>query len=561
MYFYFLSILSDFENLYNSYGNKFNERNKAYQQYNPGADYYEDTWNQWLLNRGYTPGADTIIKQNQETKKDPTQPTQSETTDDKPAQDKDLDSKLYGLPPIWNDDAVVGTLVKNSFPILKIGEVELDTPANVQGPTSVKKKGKSYKFVVKNEGGVTYNINNEYGPSMIEEKYQEVQWETMSEMFQLARSNRLLNGMTKPLLNRIQPIIKATSTALMKDIDKTVGFSTGLDKIQEGRPVVESLVKGIKSITEGAVNAFFRGGKIDIPNIWKGSNGPISYTGTIVLHCLYPDDDNAYEEEILEPLRILFRLASPHMMNQNGSEKDTNEHNDILTYENPPYVEAEVDGIFKSRIAGITNFSVNIDHKYQSFAKGGRPFLINVTLTITDLYSVPVWNDTTGGYAPNGNEIVEFMKTHERDTQAVPNLSPGLDFEFNRYTQSGVTPENNFWTTGGGADISGIAATISNASKTVLPQQSTINAGSENNLDWSIFKNTAGLDNWTTAAHISRDIYGNYKTDLATNYLAESGFLTSDRLNTVWNQPIYESNSYSSSSNFNSLSSMWGNVI
>ena len=162
-----------FDKLWTQYSSTIDENERGM-----GSNYYNDRYSQLLKDHGIdnsgTQTKDTLAK-NKDTKQDPTQPSSSDNSDDKPGQagsphgEANLKETLFGLPPIANDDEVVGTLVKNSFPILTIGEVDVEAPQNSQEITKIENKGRKYKFVVKNEGGMNYNINNEYGPSGLEE--------------------------------------------------------------------------------------------------------------------------------------------------------------------------------------------------------------------------------------------------------------------------------------------------------------------------------------------------------------------------------------------------------
>lgn len=468
------------------------------------------------------------IKKPEESKQEPKQPSgEKDEKDDKPSQEKDLKSIIWGLPPILFSSDRIGTpdlvneqLLKNSFPILTIGEVSLETPkkSGVTKKPTITTKGQPYKFAVKNEGGVTYTISNEYGPSQIEEWLQKtVQSEVSSELFQLAKSNRLLNSMFRPLYEKVQPTLNRLGPAITKDINSVIKLEN--DEVKNTS--LRGAINGIASIGEASAKALILGGKIDIPNIWQGSNGPISYSCSIILHCMSPDDDKEYEHYILEPLKILYRLASPHIMNENGSKNDNNKSNDILTYENPPYITAFVDGIFKTNIGAITNFSVNIDHKYQSFSHGGRPWLITVQLTITDLYNVIVWNDKTNQISPNALDIINFLKDHDVDKDGAGEidknqLSYSLDpCGFPGWKEDRPSNSTNTFTSDT-SDISNIANTITNTINQVNPnsvnEQITLTPEIETVLGDST--DDFNYESWRRATNLSNDLYGNISTSL-----------------------------------------------
>ena len=301
-----------------------------------------------------------------------------------------------------------------------------------------------------------------------------------------------------------------------------------------------------------------------MPNIWKGSSGPISYTGNIVLHCLYPDIDSEYEKSILMPLKILFRLASPHVTkdDERVQESDSSINNDILTYENPPYITAEVDGIFKTKLGAIQNLSVNIDHRYQSFSHGGRPFLINVSLTIIDLYNVIVWNDNADQYAPNGLDIVNNLQSHNRDTQAVPALSDQLHFQFTpgsvfNYVGTAMTNAEKMARSliGGGAfNTQGFSPGILNTRDSLLlGQQVNIGVLSEASVPSSVSENADNLSAWRKAVPMANSLFdGTINTTSGDAFAMEN--ITNSQFDTIWNQSTYTPSNSSGSD----LAKKWG---
>ena len=549
-----------FDKLWTQYSSTIDENERG----NP--NYYNEKYSKLLEERGYSvdPSKDQIIKDNQNTKKDPTQPASSNNKDDKPGQqgskhgEANLKETLFGLPPIANNDEVVGTLVKNSFPILKIREVELEPPQTAQEATKTTPKGEAYKFVVKNEGGMNYSISNEYGPSVIEDDFQKASIQIVSEAFQLARSNRLLHHMGKPLENMANTARGWANEAVKTGLNfmNESAKSTSPEKAKYLSP----LAGGLTTIAQVAAQGLMLGAKIDIPNIWKGSSGPISYNGSIVLHCLYPDIDSEYEKSILMPLRILFRLASPHAVKLEDIGAEV--INDILTYENPPYIEAEVDGIFKTKIGAITNLTVNIDHRYQSFSHGGRPFLINVSLTITDLYNVIVWNDEPNQYAPNGLDIVNTLRDHNRDADAVPAISDQLNFQFipgsvfNYIGTAMTNAERLANAIGNSLNTTGFSTGILNTLQYVtLNQAVSISTQNEATVPDSIANNEINYEAWRRGTSITQDLYGNKIVSTGDAWAMTNISTTS--VDKAWGQSILTS----SNSTGSSLSSKWGTFV
>ena len=494
-------------------------------------DYYNNRYND--LVKEYT-GEDT-----KEQQKDDTQPSEN-SDDDKPGQELDLDKILFGLPPIDNDDEVVGTLVKNSFPILKIREVKEVRPEKVSGidPEESTYKGQAYKFVITNEGNITYSLSNEYGSSIIEDMFSKyMKMDVVTDLYQVANTSRQFNslatkGLKEGISNAADKIITPL-TGMFNDL------KAGIQDASKSNETAQHAMNGLINIGTTAFNSIIKGNKIDIPDVWKSSSGQSSQTFNIILHCLYPSIDELYHKQIVLPLLILFRLASPKATSDEeggtegeGNEEEQEKENDILTYENPPYIEASVDGLWRTKLGAITNMTVTMDYKHQSFAKD-RPYLVNVSLTITDLYNVIVWNDERDTYAPNGQDIARNLEEHEKDT-AVPKLNSTLNFEF--------TPVQRTQAESGllGSLINlGVSAYTSKNRNFISQVGAGLVGGMLNNVINQSISSNAGLQ--TTVSGISDDISavsnvinnGNdtYTTSGATSFA--NGLFNSSQLDTI----------------------------
>ena len=494
-------------------------------------DYYNNRYND--LVKEYT-GEDT-----KEQQKDDTQPSEN-SDDDKPGQELDLDKILFGLPPIDNDDEVVGTLVKNSFPILKIREVKEVRPEKVSGidPEESTYKGQAYKFVITNEGNITYSLSNEYGSSIIEDMFSKyMKMDVVTDLYQVANTSRQFNslatkGLKEGISNAADKIITPL-TGMFNDL------KAGIQDASKSNETAQHAMNGLINIGTTAFNSIIKGNKIDIPDVWKSSSGQSSQTFNIILHCLYPSIDELYHKQIVLPLLILFRLASPKATSDEeggtegeGNEEEQEKENDILTYENPPYIEASVDGLWRTKLGAITNMTVTMDYKHQSFAKD-RPYLVNVSLTITDLYNVIVWNDERDTYAPNGQDIARNLEEHEKDT-AVPKLNSTLNFEF--------TPVQRTQAESGllGSLINlGVSAYTSKNRNFISQVGAGLVGGMLNNIINQSISSNAGLQ--TTVSGISDDISavsnvinnGNdtYTTSGATSFA--NGLFNSSQLDTI----------------------------
>lgn len=324
--------------------------------------------------------------------------------------------QLFGLPPcgIENlDDPILMSAFQNSFPILTIRPVKIFRPETMQGATQTEYLAAPYKFAIKTDGGTTYGISNEYGSSMIEETFTNMaQFESIGQLIQFAKTNRNLGNVMNSLPQSLADKLKITN-------DELHGMIQNANNAAGNNDTARSVIKTMSEFGTTALRGMFFGQKIDIPNIWKGSSSNISQQVTISLHCFDVNVNSEYERKIIQPLKILLRLAAPYARkvsdgsgNSGGGGSGSQE---IITYENPPYVEASVDGLFKTKIGGISDFNVAINFADQALCKGGRPAIVTVNLTITDLYNAIIWTDEEHKYAPNGLGITNFLKDHDTD--------------------------------------------------------------------------------------------------------------------------------------------------
>lgn len=339
---------------------------------------------------------------------DRNQPNASSSAETFPGQGSNLKDTIFGLPPcgIENlNDPILMTAFQNSFPILTIKPIKIFRPKNVNGPTQTEPLGEAYKFAIKTDGGTSYGISNEYGSSMIEESFTNmVQFDSIAQLYQFAKTNRNLREMAGTIPQSIRDKLNITK-------DELNNLSNNARAAASGNTFATKVIDVMHDFGSAALNGMFMGQKIDIPNIWKGSSSNITQQVTIVLHCFDVNVDHEYERKIILPLQILLRLAAPYSTKGDGN----NGSDEIITYENPPYIEASVDGLFRTKIGGISDFNVAINFMDQALCKGGRPLIITVSLTITDLYNAIIWTDEEHPYAPNGLGITNFLKDHDTD--------------------------------------------------------------------------------------------------------------------------------------------------
>lgn len=400
---------------------------------------------------------------------------------------------IWGLPPVnrLSDEASIishpevvnaaydaqNSIFMNSFPILSITPVEVGKSS--ENATGVDRYTRdlmagSYKFAIQNKGSVSYSLSNEYGPSMIEEGFNQVASKAnlITQFHQMMKANRLGKQMATDLGGAFGSKLQEAYNNIQNDIKGFIGDVGDRNAGQLGRDATQkageinssarNLAGGLSSIASSFLDTLLYGQKIDIPNIWTGSSSNISQTFNIVLHSAFPDNDTDFKYRILYPLNIIFALSAPYSYTKKAnSNNDGSKSNDIISYENPPYIRASIDGVFETKLGAITSCNIDIPYERFSLAKGGRPYIVNVTLTIQDLYNVLIYNDELNQFTPNGKDIINTMEKHTKD-EAVPEIS--------KVYASYVIPSPAGHGVGVLSDMFGVMGEVSNAISSVVSE-------------------------------------------------------------------------------------------
>lgn len=444
-----------------------------------------------------------------------------------PGQDMDLSKTIFGLPPCGienlKDPILLGAFY-NSFPILTIRPIKAVRPENSQGVTTTQYLAEPYKFAIKTDGSAGYNITNEYGPSMIEEAFTNmVQLDSISQLIQFIKTNRSIGKTADDISNKIQENFGDKLKTTRDELDVIV---SNAQRAASSNELVQDVAKAVSSFGSAALNGIFRGHKIDIPNIWKGSSSIVSQQATIVLHCFDVNVDSEFQSKVILPLQILLKMASPYAT-VNKSSSDGGDANEIITYENPPYVEASVDGLFRTKLGAITDMTVTTNFMDQALCKGGRPTIITVNLTISDLYNAIIWTDEEHPYAPNGMGITNFLMEHDRDEAVIP-IDVGSEFCFMpdggadessqsiKPWRSGFRQSSNPWSFNGAIG----SGAIENGSNWLSNANiNDINFSQELNINTSNVNVPSDVYNaWNNNAFLNTDSNGNLFTDGPTAY-------------------------------------------
>lgn len=144
----------------------------------------------------------------------------------------------------------------------------------------------------------------------------------------------------------------------------TESLSTALDGNN-----VTSILSRILNLTGNVV----KGNNVIMPDIYKSSSRPMQYTFNVHLKAPYGNKFGIYMDNLV-PLMHLICLAIPKQTTAN-------------TYGSPFLVKAYMDGVCNINLGMITDMSVNKSVSEQSWTVDGMPNEIDVSFTITDLYS------------------------------------------------------------------------------------------------------------------------------------------------------------------------------
>lgn len=132
---------------------------------------------------------------------------------------------------------------------------------------------------------------------------------------------------------------------------------------------VTSILSRILNLTGNVV----KGENVIMPDIYKSSSRPTTYSFTVHLKAPYGSKFGLYMDNLV-PLMHLICLAIPKQATAN-------------TYSSPFLVKAFMDGVCNINLGMITDMQINKSVSEQSWTVDGMPNEIDVSFTIADLYS------------------------------------------------------------------------------------------------------------------------------------------------------------------------------
>ena len=171
-----------------------------------------------------------------------------------------------------------------------------------------------------------------------------------------------------------------TGTSMLKS-----AFDNGSDALKEVAFLINSATESLSTALNGnnvtsilsrllnLTGNVIKGSNVIMPDIYKSSSRPTTYTFTVHLKSPYGNKLGIYMDNLV-PLMHLVCLAIPKQSTAN-------------TYNSPFLVKAFMDGVCNINLGMITDLQVNKSVSEQSWTVDGMPNEIDVAFTITDLYS------------------------------------------------------------------------------------------------------------------------------------------------------------------------------
>ena len=204
------------------------------------------------------------------------------------------------------------------------------------------------RFCVDPSSGFQENYNNETGTSMLKSAFDNSS-DALKEVAFLVNS-----GGSGDVGDGLSDLINSA----------TESWSTAMNGNN-----VTSILSRILNLTGNVI----KGSNVIMPDIYKSSSRPTTYTFAMHLKAPYGNKLGLYMDNLV-PLMHVLCLAIPKQSTAN-------------TYDSPFLVKAFMDGVCNINLGMITDLQVNKSVSEQSWTVDGIPNEIDVSFTITDLYS------------------------------------------------------------------------------------------------------------------------------------------------------------------------------
>ena len=204
------------------------------------------------------------------------------------------------------------------------------------------------RFCVDPSSGFTESYSNETGTSMLKSVFDNKS-DMLKEVAFLVNS-----GGSEDIGDNLTTLANAATDSISQSLNGNN---------------VTSILSRILNLTGNVV----KGENVIMPDIYKSSSRPTTYSFTVHLKAPYGSKFGLYMDNLV-PLMHLICLAIPKQATAN-------------TYSSPFLVKAFMDGVCNINLGMITDMQINKSVSEQSWTVDGIPNEIDVSFTIADLYS------------------------------------------------------------------------------------------------------------------------------------------------------------------------------
>lgn len=221
------------------------------------------------------------------------------------------------------------------------------------------------KVVINNITPITESYNNEYGPSELQDKLNNVVGNTMRELAFATGFNGKSN------------LDKMSQQGGMKGmVGKLMGgLSEGAEKL--GSIISDDFGRDLGAAVANPTQ------KIDIPQMWKGNSYTCSFEISIRLYCFSPKDDKYFGDYILAPLGALEMFAAPK-----------SEQGKFYTW--PFLMNFVIPGLVSVPLGYCSSLTVVKGGDNNDLSYINRPGMVDIRMGINSVYGVRV-NALGGG--------------------------------------------------------------------------------------------------------------------------------------------------------------------
>lgn len=185
--------------------------------------------------------------------------------------------------------------------------------------------------------------------------------------------------------------------------ESTAALQSGVNSI-----IGNNTLSGVLSRIVNLGGDVLKGNNIIIPDIYQNSQYSKSYSITVHLKSPY-GSVLGYYLDIFVPMMHLLALAMP-------KQESTN------SFSSPFLIKAYVEGVFSCNL-GIVD-SIQINKVGESWSSSGLPTEVDVTLSITDLYSdLTMTPSSSPKQFINNSSLIEYIATNCGMTLTSPNFT------------------------------------------------------------------------------------------------------------------------------------------